>query len=230
MLIPDEVILSKDATYGVFKTNLADSGRIMVTKDFSKIYNCVELDKEFMIDCFTLDETDLANVNIEGCKIDMDVQALAKIATADRDKFKFSLKHDEIKSYKEIDAKIPCDEQEWNRDSIRHSIEDWLESVDNGDLLWYLDGDQEPLDPANPTIDIFLDHYHNRAGFDRVTVVKIETAGGEELWKGTMFNGHIQGKVAIDKVNHPGWKTRLQIILGGDGSEVPILSQIGVRL
>ncbi len=227
-----EVFIEKEPHHGFFMKDLGDAGRVLVTKNFSDLSSCIRFDKDFLVDCFALDApSDLANVNVDGCRISFDIGALSKLSEDNRDKFKYSLKQNEIKLYKDIDGKIPCpDSDDWNKKSIRNSLESWFHTLQNGEALWFLESDPEPLDPSNPVIDIHLDHYKNRSKHQIPTRVKIVTISGEELWRGYMDNGRIQGRVHPDRVDHPGWKSRITLSLNEGSDEDPHLDKVGQSL
>ena len=54
-------------------------------------------------------------------------------------------------------------------------------------------------------------HYlKDQPGFKH-TRATIETYNGLKLFRGVLINGRLTGLVDQDMVNHPGWKTRLNI-------------------
>ena len=138
-----------------------------------------------------------------------------------------------MKYHNVIDGKIPCEsadaQHSWNVKEIRHHLEDWLDTLYNKDLLWYLRAESpEPLDPNNPVVDIYLSHYRNREGLRGIVKVWIETVSGEVLWSGFMKNGHVYGRVEPEMATHPGWHSRITLTLGEDMHYAPILSSFGV--
>ena len=95
--------------------------------------------------------------------------------------------------------------------TIRTTLEHWIFAVGNRNLFWnHFATEVDPINAKNPQIDIMIHYVKNLPRFQH-TRATIETSFGLKLFQGDMINGHITGQVDQDMVNHPGWKTRLNI-------------------
>ncbi len=199
-------------TFGYQKIFDKEMDKVFISHDFSSdIRICREISDSLFKDCINIDE--FPKLETESCEV---ILANARVSADDAKLHKLSLYHDQIRD--QADQAVPCNSTNgasWNTKDIRGSIEDWIKSLGTPHLLWHLDSDEQPLDPENPEVDIFLSHYKTRKGFENL-FVKILSDNGLELFKGHMKEGRIRGKVDPEIAKHPGWRTRLNILLSSD--------------
>ena len=114
--------------------------------------------------------------------------------------------------------KFPCTNNDKqlkmsSNNSTRTSLETWIKDITDPNLLWdHFTKLFTPIDQENPVVDILFPMFVNRPKFNN-SLVTIETLHGESLFHGRLRNGHLKGKVHAEKVDHPGWRTRLKITL-----------------
>ncbi len=185
--------------------------KVFISYNFSDMRICREVSDSLFKDCIGIKE--FPELETDTCAITL---KQTQDSLENKKLYKLSLFHDQVRD--QSDQTVPCNcsnGEDWNTKNIRTSIEDWIKSLATPHLLWHLDSDEQPLDPQNPEVDIFLSHYKTRKGFENL-MVKIVSDSGLELFKGYLKNGHIRGKVDPEIANHPGWKTRLSILLSSN--------------
>ena len=93
----------------------------------------------------------------------------------------------------------------------------------SNDPFWMVhDPNNEPLDPSNPTVDIFLPLFKGREKFENKTVVI--ASADRVLFNATMVGGRIRGKVDPESASLPDWKGQIKVRLTavqGQGRSTP---------
>ncbi len=142
----------------VFSAPSKDSAsptRILYTKDFKDVYDCVDANSHHLHDCRRVLEVQ-GTVNQESCHL-----RITGISLGDgEERFSFNLKEDVkfMTSGKDYDPfKGVC--------SKETDLETWLEDMQNAakDPFWHLPGYEEAV---TSTIDFTFSHYAGRPGFD----------------------------------------------------------------
>ena len=197
-------------------SNINEKYRKLLIKNMEEIYNCLQVDEKLFAECFKIEVNDL---HINGCKIEWDNNQIP----IPEETFNIII-HPGNDMQFHTEPKIPfC--VNYNNFSIRSSLNQWINAVANRHLFIHnFATNFNPIDPRTPhTIDIFIYHLRNRLGFMKNLKATIETPFGFKLFEGTMTNGHLTGQVNKHIINHPGWKTRLNIqIMTKKGKELSI--------
>ena len=90
-------------------------------------------------------------------------------------------------------------------------MSNWINTLEDPFILQnHFSSFDDPLDKEDSIIDIFIPTLNNKSNFKKLNVI-IETSSREMLFKGQMINGQIMAKIGSDKINHPGWRSRLTL-------------------
>jgi hypothetical protein len=126
-------------------------------------------DSIHLTECFEVSKEDLDALSTDGCAAlfkNFNTIKLFKKSSGETFKFNSKLKARHL----ETDQYYPeCPAQdEWNSKNIQQNIQDWKSSIfNNEDLHWFHNSSSEPLDPANPKIEITFDQLVGRKGFEK---------------------------------------------------------------
>ena len=177
--------------------------KLILTSSMEEIYDCLQIDNKFYVNCFEIDFDN--NIHINGCQVEYANRPSSWIG-------KTNLLLD---PYLRSDKKIPTEIEKFcitNSDStIQKTLVHWTFAVGDRHLFWnYFATEVDQIDANNPQIDIMIHYVKNLPQF-QYTRATIETYSGLKLFEGNMVNGHLTGQVDQDMVNHPGWRTRLNI-------------------
>ena len=183
------------------------SPRKLITKSMEEIFNCLQVDAKLFVKCFKID----SNIfQMKGCKIEWNSHQL------EIPKETIQILIDpwgEMTFHSE--TKIPPHCIESSNLSIHFSIENWVNLIGDRNMFWHqFTTSFEPIDPKNPQIDVIIYDLRNRPGYNENVTATIRTLHGYKLFEGPLINGRLTGKVDHQLVNHPGWKTRLNIQIG----------------
>ncbi len=129
-----ETIIKRDF-FGFYRIRTDQKNRVLLTKDFNDIKNCIEIDANLMVDCFNLSDPDLAKVVVqaEKCSISVDFTNFLTISGNNKKRFRYSLRHDLARFEDEgtEEGNLPCE-----GDYIRSSMDSWIQEASNPGLLW----------------------------------------------------------------------------------------------
>ena len=187
---------------------------LFYAEDMENVYNCIQIDDLFFAQCHMIENFE--NIQIKGCNLEMmekdNVQNNNIKNTIET--FNIIVGEKIVQAKEESESKFPCHNNggELNS-SIRTSLETWIKDITDPNLLWdHFTKSFSPIDQENPVIDILFPMFVNRPKFNN-SAVTIETLHGKTLFHGKLRNGHLRGKVHTEIIDHPGWRTRLKIIL-----------------
>ncbi len=126
-------------------------------------------DSIHLTECFEVSKDDLDALSTDGCAaLFQNFNTIKLFKKSSDETFKFNSK---LKArHLETDQYYPeCPVQdEWNSKNIQQNIQDWKSSIfNNEDLHWFHNSSSEPLDYANPKIEITFDQLVGRKGFDK---------------------------------------------------------------
>ena len=213
------VKMSNNPTYFVSDLYKTEHGmRSLFTEDMEHFYNCIQIDNLFFAQCFLVE--DFGNIQISGCnlQIEKEIQINDNI---DAEKFNIIVGEKMVRTKEESHLKFPCTNSNNNEgqlkissyNSTRDSLDTWIKEITDPNLFWdHFTKSFSPVNQENPVIDILFPMFVNRPKFNNSDVT-IETLHGESLFQGKLRNGHLKGKVHVEKINHPGWRTSLKITL-----------------
>ena len=187
---------------------------LFYAEDMENVYNCIQIDDLFFAQCHMIENFE--NIQIKGCNLEMIVKDRISNNNIDDNTENFNIIVGEkiVLAKEESESKFPCHNNEGElNSSIRTSLETWIEDITDPNLLWdHFTKSFSPIDEENPEIDILFPMFVDRPKFNN-SAVTIETLHGKTLFHGKLRNGHLKGKVPTAKIDHPGWRTRLKIIL-----------------
>ena len=210
--------MSNNPTYFVSDLYKTEYGmRSLFTEDMEHFYNCIQIDNLFFAQCFIVE--DFENIQISGCNLEIkkDIQINNNI---DAETFNIIVGEKMVHTKEESQLKFPCYNNNEGQlkissyyNSTRDSLDTWIKDITDPNLLWdHFTKSFSPINQEHPVIDILFPMFVNRPKFNN-SAVTIETLHGESLFHGKLRNGHLKGKVPTEKIDHPGWRTRLKIIL-----------------
>ena len=187
---------------------------LFYAEDMENVYNCIQIDDLFFAQCHMIENFE--NIQIKGCNLEMIVKDRISNNNIDDNTENFNIIVGEkiVLAKEESESKFPCHNNEGElNSSTRTSLETWIKDITDPNLLWdHFIKSFSPIDEENPEIDILFPMFVNRPKFNN-SAVTIETLHGKTLFHGKLRNGHLKGKVPTAKIDHPGWRTRLKIIL-----------------
>ena len=187
---------------------------LFYAEDMENVYNCIQIDDLLFAQCHMIENFE--NIQIKGCNLEMMVKDRISNNNIDDNTENFNIIVGEkiVLAKEESESKFPCHDNEGElNSSIRTSLETWIKDITDPNLLWdHFTKSFSPIDQENPVIDISFPMFVNRPKFNN-SAVTIETLHGKTLFHGKLRNGHLKGKVPTEKIDHPGWRTRLKIIL-----------------
>ena len=187
---------------------------LFYAEDMENVYNCIQIDDLFFAQCHMIENFE--NIQIKGCNLEMIVKdRISNNNIYDNtENFNIIVGEKIVLAKEEFESKFPCHDNEGKLNSfIRTSLETWIKDITDPNLLWdHFTKSFSPIDQENPVIDILFPMFVNRPKFNN-SAVTIETLHGESLFHGKLRNGHLKGEVHAEKINHPGWRTRLKITL-----------------
>ena len=187
---------------------------LFYAEDMENVYNCIQIDDLLFAQCHMIENFE--NIQIKGCNLEMIVKDRISNNNIDDNTENFNIIVGEkiVQAKEESESKFPCHNNEGElNSSIRTSLETWIKDITDPNLLWdHFTKSFSPIDQENPVIDILFPMFVNRPKFNN-SAVTIETLHGESLFHGKLRNGHLRGKVHTEIIDHPGWRTRLKIIL-----------------
>ena len=169
-----------------------------------EFYDCIQIDGNFFVKCFKINADNI--IETDGFKIEF----INRSSGSTTDKT-FNLLLDPWKemSTDEKAEKPSCMVN--SNSTIRTTLEHWTYAVADRKLFWnHFATEIDAINPKDPRIDIMIHYLKDQPGFKH-TRATIETYNGLKLFRGVLINGRLTGQVDQDMVNHPGWKTRLNI-------------------
>ena len=177
--------------------------KLVLTSTMEEVYDCLQIDNKFYVNCFEINFDN--NIHINGCQVEYANRPSSEIGTTNL----------LLDPYLRSEKKIQTETEKFcitNSDStIRKTLVHWTFAVGDRNLFWnYFATEVDQIDTNNPQIDIMIHYVKNLPQF-QYTRATIETYSGLKLFEGDMVNGHLTGQVDQDMVNHPGWRTRLNI-------------------
>ena len=172
--------------------------------NMEEFYDCIQIDGNFFVKCFKINADNI--IETDGFKIEF----INRSSGSTTDKT-FNLLLD---PWKEMSADENAEKPSCmvnSNSTIRTTLEHWTYAVADRKLFWnHFATEIDAINPKDPRIDIMIHYLKDQPGFKH-TRATIETSDGSKLFRGVLINGHLTGHVDQNMVNHPGWKTRLNI-------------------
>ena len=171
--------------------------------NMEEFYDCIQIDENFFVNCFKINADNV--IQTDGFQIEFANRPLG----ITKETFNLLLDPWMEMPIKEETEKPSCIAN--SNSTIRTTLEHWIYAVAEGDLFWnHFATEIDAINPKDSKIDIMIHYLKDQPGFKH-TRATIETYNGLKLFRGVLINGRLTGQVDQDMVNHPGWKTRLNI-------------------
>ena len=197
--------------FQVETAGLSDRLFFTTAGDLGSISTCRSYDSNFMHDCYDLSpascSTSSLDSSADSCSINLDFAKRSSSSSSNT--FNFN-KRTQQKFFPGVDVPYTeCVNQSTTsfvKEDVRQSLEAWLKSMKQPsvDPFWSLEPSEEPLDPANPTLDISLHSYRRRHSYMHEPMMV--RSSNRILHLGPMINGRVQGRINDSLVDASDWK------------------------